>query len=159
MPDWNQLVEHTAECALGPFILAERREGSARVFDILSVPTGGNPVVIATIPDTSAGRVIQTEGGPEYFDPVQEASARLLMDAWSMLKLLARVATVSEGQENDKALADWAQSPLWCEVRRMLCRHVRLGCAPADSYNRAEFNIQQSADKATLASDTTGEGV
>lgn len=130
MPNWLQLIEHTAEYVPGPW------EVIPPTFD-----TGTDAVVyargtntrVAVVPPTAGGRYPELRNGRlsnNWDDPAQDATARLLAESETMLLMLAEWQSLSEDRHNPITSVKDAIAALQARTAELLARHVRVGYEP-----------------------------
>lgn len=130
MPNWLQLLEHTAEFSPGPWSIY-RACGSLGV-EIVRWPTEpkededriglGHVRNFVLCPLGKAAR--------DFYDHEAEANARLMADAPAMLLLLARFQTYLEAP-SVRVVPSGVSLRAWSEAaREILARHVRVGYEP-----------------------------
>ena len=132
MPNWNQLFDHTTEYTRGPHTVDWHAGAWGAPVSVLYLTEAYGWLPLAQV--ASLHPKVPDPADPEAdgIDPTQRATARLFADAHDLLRAVCRVLTVSESSESEAPLAQWNQSPLWAEMRRLACRHVRIGVTGTD---------------------------
>ena len=130
VPNWLRLIEHTAEFLPGPYCVVPATmdgEPSALVW------SDGVQRIAARIPPSPDGRYPLHRDGTQsriWDDPVQEATARLMSEADTMLSLLARMAQSWRVYEATAGTLPGPVSAWLDEAESLLARHVRIGFEP-----------------------------